>query len=292
MLLLLCYNLVMKKVSKKLLIDLLNNKNMSYEKLASITGYHPKSLIRINKQLKNGDYLKKKENKDLLKKHIIKSYINSSDITYKSFYINHPKFNISYSYLCQILNSIKLQKEIVIIKKIKKKNSFFEVIDYQTNSLLFKYPSLKNNQKSLKKILFNLLAKYGAPQNICILNFQSNQIDNLLKNYHIKNITPKVIYHNIMEKNFPFNGTYQKVKIKKEDFYNFITRKTIAPNVIQFNNIRYIINSSLIIPKNTLVFLYYNDEKTDLFIKYQKHNYSLTIQKQVASLKGYSKYNY
>lgn len=292
MLPLLCYNFVMKKVSKNELINLLNNKKMSYEKLASLTGYHPKSLIRINKQLKNGDYLKKKEKKDLLKKTIIKSYINSPDISYKSFYIHHPHFNISYSYLCQILKSIKIPKEMVIIQKIKKKKAFFTIKDYQTNSLLFKYPSLKNDQKSLKKILFNLLVNYGAPQNICFINCNSSQIDNILKNYHIKRITPKAIYHNSKEESHPFNGAYQKVKIKKEDFYNSITRKTIAPNLIQFNNVRYIINSALIIPKNKVVLLYYNDAKTDLFIKYQKHNYPLTIQKQVVSLKGHSKYNY
>ena len=40
-------------MKKENVIKLLKNRQVSYKELANITGYHEKSLIRLNKEIKN-----------------------------------------------------------------------------------------------------------------------------------------------------------------------------------------------------------------------------------------------
>lgn len=47
----------MKKILKKDLIEILKSKsNYTYNELANLTVYHPKSLARINSMIKKGKY--------------------------------------------------------------------------------------------------------------------------------------------------------------------------------------------------------------------------------------------
>ena len=46
----------MKKVSKKELKKYLLSKKYTYKELSNITGYHEKSLIRLNRELKNNNF--------------------------------------------------------------------------------------------------------------------------------------------------------------------------------------------------------------------------------------------
>ena len=290
--LLLCYNIFMKKMSKEKLIQILKSKNNNtYEELSKITGYHPKSLIRINKALKNNNYHIKKNIDDK----IINDYLNSNYKTYKDFYKN-TNYNISYSKLCQIICNKKIDSELVIIKKIKQKgNYYFEVIDYKNELILFTFKSFKNDTKSIKKIIYLILKDYGCPKKITFENFFEKvpkQIEQLLDKYNIKIVIFKSIYRNIFNKlsTDKINVKYKKVDIVKEDFYNYIIRKTIADNIIQFKNTRYKIKTNELIKKNRLVDLYYNDLLTDLFIKINDVKYELSMYKKVESKKGNMKY--
>lgn len=287
----------MKKLSRKELIEILKNKsNSTYNELASLTGYHPKSLVRINSMIKKNEYSKKEKERFKMYESVITEYINSTCKTYKEFYnSNLLNYQISYPTLCNILRKTKLKKEMVLIRKRKKKgNYYFEVMDYQNESLLFTYDSMKNDIKSLKNIIYLLLKNYGSPKNISFANFFKNvptPIQDLLNKYHMNRISFKSSFRKSF-KNLSNTNTikYQPRKIKKEDFYNRISRKTIADNVIQFNNIRYQINTKVLIKQNTTINLYYNNEKKDLFIKLNATIYTLTPYKDITSKKGNSKY--
>lgn len=280
-------------MKKEELIELLKNKNnLNYNDLASISGYHPKSLIRLNKILKQNNY-EVIDNKLDIKKNIINDYLKSNYKSYKEFYKFGLTYDISYSSLCKILSNIKTDEEIIIIKKIKaKENYHFEIIDYKSESLLFKFPSLKNDKKSFKEIFYLILKEYGLPNNVIFVNFFKiipEEIQSLLKKYNINILEPKTIYR-ILPKN---NNKvfYKKVNINNLDFYNSTIRKTIAINTIQFKNIRYLIDTTIKINKNEEITLYYNDSLNDLFVEYNSNQYKLKKVKEVISKKGESKYN-
>lgn len=287
----------MKKVSKKKLIEILTNKsNFTYNELSILTGYHPKSLTRIHSMIKKGKYNINKNKKEEIYKSIITDYLNSKYKTYRSFYKNNQfKYNISYSTLCKILKSVKPNDELVLVRKVKNKENYnFEIIDYKNNSILFTYNSSKNDIKSMKEIIYLLIKNYGSPNNISFVNFFTNtpaSIQNILSNYNINIVIFKSIYRNcfnhLLKKK---NIKYSKKQITKEDFYNTTTRKTIANNKIQFNNIRYKIKTKYLIKQNTKIVLYYNNSKTDIFIKYNNSIYRTIPTKKIYSKKGTSKY--
>lgn len=289
----------MKKLSRKEVIKILETKSdtTTYNAIANLTGYHPKSLIRINRLLKNNQYNIREEKNKNLENEIINAYLNSNYKTYKAFYNNTiDKYHISYQKLCKILKTSKINKELVIIKKVKiKSNYYFEIIDYKNEIKLFSMDSLKNDIKSIKLILYKLIENYGAPKYITFHSFYKKvpiEILNILEKYNINIISFKGIYRNIFKNlsNENKNIKYQKINIVKEDFYQFSIRKTIADNIVQFNNVRYKINTNKVIKKNIEVIIYFNNEKDDLFIKYNNKNYKLTIIKRVTSKKGTSKY--
>lgn len=288
----------MKKASREKVIELLKNKeNYTYKEIAKLTGYHPKSLIRLNSNLKKNNYIVEKDNKLYLQNEIVVDYLKSKYSSYKDFYDNELKYNISYSTLCKILKNKKLDEEIVFIRKIKNKGKYyFEIIDYKTESILFCYDSLKNDKKSFRKIFYLILDNFGAPSNISFINFYKSvplEIQDLLDKYSVNTLPFKSIYRNGIN-NLSKNKkiiSYKKEQINNEDFYNSKTRKTIDNNIVQFENTRYFIKANFNIKKNEKIILFYNDQKNDLFIKYKDTIYGLSIYKNVKSKKGNSKYN-
>ena len=285
----LCYNHIMKKVTRDELVKLLKNKHCSYQELSIITGYHPKSLIRINFMIKNGSY--KISSKNSM---IINDFLNSTYKAYKDFYDAYKnKYNISYSTLCRTLKNAYLDKEIVLIKKIREKeNTHFIVTDYKTQSLLFKFNSTRNDNKSIKEILFRVLTDFGAPNNICFVNFKINLfIIDILNKYHIN-----ILQNNsLITKSFKyikiFEGiSYRKCQIDFQDFYNRVKRRTIATSTIQFNNTRYKIVSDKNIKKNTGVIVYYDDNKSHIFVRIKGKMYKIIPHKLLKSKKGLTKY--
>lgn len=284
----------MKKISKEKLIELLKNKNnTSYNELASISGYHPKSLIRINKQIQNKSYNMKFSSKENMRQNIITNFLNSNYCTYKEYYKSKTfAYKISYSLLCKILNSTEIDNEIVIIKKIRNKNdNYFIIYDYLQKTLLFKFKSKKNDTKSVLEIIENLLNNYGFPKNICFSNFKiNNKIKSILNNYKINILPYKTVYKYSPKTKDKINIKYTNKKINKDDFYNTVIRKTTATNVFQFNNIRYKVESNEKIKKRSSVLVYFNKDKSDIYIKYKNKSYIITPLKILKSKKGNSKY--
>lgn len=110
----------MKKQSKSNVIKLLKLNKYTYKQLAIITGYHEKSLIRINSYLKKGLPQKKKRIphnyiEDKIKQELIKNWQQKEFSSYKSYYLHLKSqgVNYSYSFLCKLLpKKKKKQKEI------------------------------------------------------------------------------------------------------------------------------------------------------------------------------------
>lgn len=286
----------MKKIDRENLIELLiNNNGMTYEELSKITGCHPKSLIRIKREIKKGKYNANNNLESKIGNTIREYYLNSNIKHYKDFYNTiKNKYNISYSMMCRILSSTTKDEEIVFIKKIKETgNYYFQVIDYQTKSILFTYPSEKNNNISIKKIIYKLLNTYGIPKNISLINVYKEvpeSLKNLLIKYSIFLKEYKPIYRINNLNNTNNDIKYQKVIIDKRDFYNCIVRKVIDDNTIQFHNTRYEIIAQKTIKKLSSVLLYYNDYLTDLFIVHNNSSLNLKPIKKLISKKGESKY--
>lgn len=288
----------MKKVSKEKLIEILCNKHdYTYDELASMTGYHPKSLVRINSMIKNGTYSTRKDEKDKIYESIVNDYLSSDCKTYREFYnLAAFKYGVSYSTLCKVLKSVKTEDEIAFIRKVKEIGNYhFEVIDYASESILFTYKSAKNDIKSVKGIIYLLIKNYGSPNGISFVNLFNDVpsiIQSTLDKYGITLVNFKSCYRDCFNNlSLARNIKYRQKPIEKADFYNVIIRKTIADNTIQFDNTRYKIKTELSIVRNSVVMLYYDNSKADLFIKYDDSIYGLTPIKDVHSKKGASKYN-
>jgi len=287
------YNIGMKKMTKNDVIELLKNRTRTYHELALLTGYHEKSLIRLNKTIDEGNYRPK--DYDTIYNNIIKDFKTGNFKTYKEFYNSRKdKYKLKYSTICKILNSNTLNDEIVFIKKVKTKGNYhFNIIDNNSKTLLFKFPSLKNDTKSFKNILYKILCNYGSPKKISFTNFFKNlplEIKNLCTKYDIAIIPYKSIYRNIL-KNYSRANTnikYKNVEISKEDFYKRTIRKCIAINCIQYKCVRYRIITNNIINKNETIILYHYNE--DLFIIYEGQKYEIIPYKKTISKKGTTKY--
>ncbi len=287
----------MKRLSKKELIEILNKKdNSTYDELALLTGYHPKSLARISSMIKRNRYDLIDNKRSELNRSIIADYLDSSCKTYKEFYsLNSFKYGVSYSTLCKVLKDAKDKREAVLIKKIKTKgNYFFEIVDFSSESILFTYNSLKNDTKSVKKILYLLIKNYGSPQNISFVNFFPDVptcIRGLLSKYDINLLDFKSCHRKSFNNlSHEENIKYRSKKIHKEDFYDIIARRTIADNIIQFQNVRYNIETKKIIKRNTKVILYYDNLEKDIFVKFNDKIFELTHFKDIDSKKGTTKY--
>ncbi len=280
-------------MTKKDVIKLLKNKTHTYHELSRLTGYHEKSLIRLNKNINEGNYNPKDYNS--IYNNIIKDFKTGDFTTYKEFYNSRKdKYNLKYSTICKILNSFMLNDEMVFIDKVKAKGNYhFNIIDSNSRTLLFKFSSLKNDTKSFKNILYKILYYYGSPKKISFTNFFKNiplEIKKLCTKYNITIIPYKSIYRNTLKNCSKSNANikYDKAKIIKEDFYECTKRKCIAVNCIQYECVRYRIITKEPISKNETVFLYhYND---DLIVKYRSQKYEIIPYKRTTSKKGTTKY--
>lgn len=288
----LCYTISMKRDTYNIAIEMLKNKkDYTYKEISKITGYHQKSLIRLNSLLKKGSL--KENNKEKIKDEITRQYMNTNCSSYKEFYRDYLSYDISYSTLCKILSTTNLNKDFILIKKIKEKGHYyFKVIDYKSKTLILTFDSLKNDKNSIKEILYLIFSKYGLPKEVCFNNFFKTiplDIKKILRKYNITIIPFKSVYR-ITNINNSKEIRYSKATIDKKDFYKVILRKTIDTNMIQFNNTRYTIDANLIIPKNKEIKLYFNQDMKDLFITYQDKEFKLKRYKDIQSKKENSKY--
>lgn len=295
----------MKKIKKEVL-QLLKNRTVSYHELAKITGYHAKYLIKLNKEAQKNNYIYVNKNigkknhliNDNIKNIVKEEWLKYYDKSYIEFYkhiISKYNFKISYSFLCKYLSNIDYNINCLIIKKIKKDNIYFNVaIDYQTKTILNYNENKKNNYKSVKELLLKIFMYYGIPANITFINLfkNNNPFNKILKKYDIKLIASSYKFSKIIalnNNNIPIK--YFKKNIDLKDFYEQKNLKTISDNTIQFNNIRYKIESDIIIKHLENVTLFYNNVTDHKFITYKQKEFILQKQKILSSKKGLSKYN-
>ena len=108
-------------MKKENVIKLLKNRQVSYKELANITGYHEKSLIRLNKEIKNntisvihGNKGKKPHNyiDNETKEKLIDNYKKNNYKSIKSYY-NKLKGKYSYSFLCKLIPKSNNKKRII-----------------------------------------------------------------------------------------------------------------------------------------------------------------------------------
>ncbi len=150
----------MKKLSKEKVVNLLKEKKYTYKQLSKITGYHEKSLIRLNTQIKkktirtiHGNKNKKPYNfiDQNTKTYLIKMFNEKKFKTYKEFYINLNK-KYSYPFLCKLLskNQKKTQKNIITRKVLKNNQIQYKNIRYKIKNGNIKYlEEVKLHKKDL-----------------------------------------------------------------------------------------------------------------------------------------------
>ena len=127
----------MKKLTKKEVVDILKNKSKkTYKELSIITGYHEKSLIRLNKDIKenkvvliHGNKNKKPHNyiDEQIKEEIVKEYLKGK---YKNFneyhrYSELKGMKLSYSFITKLLR--KYMPKVTIVKKDKEEKYYFPI---------------------------------------------------------------------------------------------------------------------------------------------------------------------
>lgn len=284
----------MKKMTREKVIELLKNKNRTYRELAIITGYHEKSLIRLNSLIKNNDFKIDEKARDCYGE-IIEDYMKGDFKDYRDFYDKRKsKYAYKYSTICKILKTAPIKIEMMLIKKIKTRGDYHFAVYDSSNGLMVEMKSLKNDCKTMKKMLFKILTTVGTPPKICFINFFKTvplEINRILDKYDIEIVPFKTIYKNILNSHpKSFDVRYKKNAITKEDFYDFIPRKCIKDNCIQFRNVRYEIESGSRFYKNTEVLLYYDDETEDMFISHKKHHYRLKPYRITNPKLGNTKY--
>lgn len=150
------YSDFMKKVNKKKLIQILQNKgSKTYKELAKSTGYHEKSLIRIQHQLSKGTYLDKHGNSfktphnkidDAICQKLIQDFQNGNFKTKKEFYnyLRKRKINYSYSFICKIIKKKR--------KPVKKKNKFISIKRKMIMDNIIQYNNIRYRIVSVKPI--------------------------------------------------------------------------------------------------------------------------------------------
>ena len=293
------YNGYMKKISRYELIKLLKNNNYgTFKDLAIISGYHEKSLIRLNSMLKKKNYeiIKKKKkpsrqvNNDL-RDVIINDYSCGKYKSYREVYNNYKNL-VSYSYICKLLSDIMIEKEILVIAKMNYLGKYYYVaIDYSTLEVLY---FIKTCDGNIDSVLGYILNNYGIPSNVYF--YHINCIKSILiKKYNIsiidniKLINKRICKVKVIGKSITkYNIRYGKYVYSKDDFYKHVKRKVLRNNLIQFNNIRYKIVCGFLIKHLEIVDLYYSND--DVYIKYNGNVYQLIKDEKVTSRKGLSKY--
>lgn len=151
-------------MKKENVIKLLKNRQVSYKELASLTGYHEKSLIRLNKEIKNnninivhGNTGKKPHNyiDDETKKILIENYQKNNFKNIKCYY-NELKGKYSYSFLCKLLPKKNNEKSFLLQRKTIKNNMIeFNNIRYKILNAKIKHHSIVYLEPKLKYIIYN-----------------------------------------------------------------------------------------------------------------------------------------
>lgn len=147
-------------MKKEEVIKLLKKRNLTYKELASITGYHEKSLIRLNKDIKNnnvrlvhGNKNKKPHNyiPEKIKKEIVKTYQKGDFKSIKEYYLFLNK-KYSYSFLCKIIPKKEIVKDILLPRKAIKDN----IIQYNN----IRYRIIDGNIKHHNTVYLNPKRNY------------------------------------------------------------------------------------------------------------------------------------
>lgn len=151
-------------MKKENVIKLLKNRQVSYKELANITGYHEKSLMRLNKEIKNntiniihGNTGKKPHNyiNDETKKKLIENYQKNKFKSIKSYY-NKLKGKYSYSFLCKLLPKNTNEKTFLLKRKAIKNNMIqFNNIRYKILNAKIKHHSIVYLEPNLEYIIYN-----------------------------------------------------------------------------------------------------------------------------------------
>lgn len=151
-------------MKKEKVIKLLKNRQVSYKELASITGYHEKSLIRLNREIKNntlnfihGNTGKKPHNyiDDEKKVKLIENYKKSNYKSIKSYY-NKLKGKYSYSFLCKLLPKDNNEKTFLFKRKAIKNNMIqFNNVRYKILNSNIKHHSIVYLEPNLTYIIYN-----------------------------------------------------------------------------------------------------------------------------------------
>ena len=151
-------------MKKESVIKLLKNRQVSYKELANITGYHEKSLIRLNKEIKNntisvihGNKGKKPHNyiDNETKEKLIDNYKKNNYKSIKSYY-NKLKGKYSYSFLCKLLPKSNNEKTFLLKRKAIKHNMIqFNNVRYKILNANIKRLNIVYLEPNLEYIIYN-----------------------------------------------------------------------------------------------------------------------------------------
>lgn len=268
------------------LISLIKDNKYSIKVISDMTGYHPKSIIRIKKLINNGTYLNNQRKiTDKEKNDVIKMAQDYATIT--AFYEVYKKQNgrRSYASIYNILRKKKPALDIIIIGNIKEVTSFkvtYYAYDYKTKQLIYLENSYGNALINYINIIKKISSIFGIPNKIyCygnsfIKNINSSKskyfnkmcndyqimIDNTF-NHHLvsikKDIENKINKNNLLVTQNKISSTNNKKTLINHIIINIIKCKILNNNTIEYDNTIYKINNINVINNHDAILYFYED---------------------------------
>lgn len=241
------------KKDKNLAIQLINNKGkMTFEEIAVVTGYHPKSLIRMKKNLSEDQKFSKKFS-DKEKKYIIDLFNSSGNGSITSFYevyLNDKKIykDRTYSGIYKLLNKEGLiirecHDEAIIIGNVKVSGvaaTFYYAFELKTERLLYLFKSEESSLDNYIKCLVTILINSGIPKEIYCYgsSFMKNNI--YKKNKYFTALCERLGIKLINDINYKIDAVKKRVEkiISKGNMNSMITKgKTNNDNIYDLSKI-------------------------------------------------------
>lgn len=287
------------KLPKKEVIVLLKkkeNKHYTYEQLSKLTGYHPKYLIELARQIKDGTIqevhqntgrkpskaITEEEEQALLALFQKKYYEKLTDF-YQDYIKTNPnpvrKYITINHFLHNHIDQLKPKEKFIYLNFLTiKAHKYYYAFSYPEEKLLF-----VNNSKNIYDAISKLLRVIPLPSNIAIAfptrkGIYETNVKRILEALNINQLTIRNYYIDEVDQKIKksiLSGKYKlEVTVPNHDYDDILAfhigTKTNDTNTFTYKKKTYRIQSNETIPKGALISIITNPPSREIFVKYNQ----------------------
>lgn len=296
------------KLSKKEVVSLLKQKeekHMTFAEISKLSGYHPKYLINLNKQLQEGTIILEHQNKgrkpvktifpeeekQILNLFHQKYYEKLTDF-YDDYLKSNPKPVRKYitinKFIHKHLETMKPKEKFIYINYIKiKGHRYYYAFSYPEEKLIF-----VNSSKNIYEAMTKLLRVIKLPKNI-VLGFEPRSgiyytnVKRILDTLNIHILPLQNFYIDLLDRNMKkrvLSGKYKLEVVPPNREYDSILAlhtpmKTNEENSFTYQKKNYMIETDIMIPKGSYIFVITNPPSKEIRIKYNNKLYKTNEKK-------------